>query len=130
MLYYSPMKTLATFAIICVLLTPNLVFAQALQGINAGIKEAQDVANKGGLFEGDTGAINPILARAINFLLSITAVVALLVLIWGALMYILSFGNEKKAATAKNIMVYAVVGLILAALSFAIIQVVKSFLVK
>lgn len=124
------MKVLLSFILIFALLAPVATMAQAPQGLQGGIQQVEDdIAGEGsGLFKGDEGQVNTILVRIINFLLSIIAVVALAVLIWGALMYILSLGNESRAEKAKKIMLYAIVGLILAGLSFAIIKIVQTFL--
>lgn len=67
-----------------------------------------------------------LITNIVQFLLGLVAFLAMLALIWGSLMYILSLGNEGRAEKAKKIMFYAIVGLVLAIISFAIIKIVQS----
>ena len=43
-------------------------------------------------------------------------------LVWGGLRYILSGGDNKKITDAKNTILYAIIGLIIAVLAFAIVN--------
>jgi hypothetical protein len=43
-------------------------------------------------------------------------------LIWGGLRYIMSGGDSKKITDAKNTILYAIIGLIIAVLAFAIVN--------
>ncbi len=45
------------------------------------------------------------------------ALLALVALVIGGLLYILSFGNEDRAKTAKRIILYAIIGLLILAVS-------------
>ncbi len=56
-----------------------------------------------------------ILNSIIEWLLGIVAALAVLALIIGGLMYILSLGDEAKSTRAKNIIIYALLGLIVTA---------------
>jgi hypothetical protein len=69
-----------------------------------------------------------ILTQIIGWLLALVAVLALAALIWGGIQYIISFGNEKQAESGKKTVLYAIIGLIIVGLSFAIIKTVGTFL--
>ena len=69
-----------------------------------------------------------ILTNMIQWLLGLVAVLALMSIIIGGIMYILSIGNENMAAKAKKAILYAIIGLLVVGLSFAIISVVETFL--
>lgn len=85
-----------------------------------------EIAGPGsGLFQGD---IADVLAEGINWLLSFAALLALAALVWGGISYIISFGEDDKAKKAKNVIKYAIIGLVITGLSFAIITTVQSFL--
>ncbi|MDO5480855.1 MAG: hypothetical protein Q4F60_00695 [Candidatus Saccharibacteria bacterium] len=67
---------------------------------------------------GDTGFIT----RLTTILLAGIGVVSVIVLIYGGFRYIISSGDAKKVTDAKNTILYAIVGLIIALLSYAIIN--------
>ena len=82
------------------------------QGINcAGNSLPADLTGNGG-----------IVTAVINVLLSIVGVVAIIMIIVGALRMVLSSGNEKTVADARNTIIYAVIGLVVAILAFAIVN--------
>lgn len=79
-----------------------------------------------GLYQGTSAG--PLLKSVILWLLSLVAVLALLALIVGGIMYIISFGDESRAERAKKIILYAIVGLLIVGASFVIIQAIANFL--
>jgi hypothetical protein len=58
----------------------------------------------------------------INVMLLIIGVVAVIMLIVGGFRYVLSNGNEKAVSGAKDTILYAVIGIVVALLSFAIVN--------
>lgn len=72
--------------------------------------------------------IPALFGRIIEVLLFFVGAVALGFLIWGSLRFILSGGDPKAVGSAKNTMTYAVIGLVLILLSFAILNFVGNFL--
>lgn len=64
----------------------------------------------------------------VNLLTSLAAVIALAAFIWGAVMYITSLGDDSKAGTAKKIMLYAVIGLLLVGAAYVVLRVVQQIL--
>lgn len=63
----------------------------------------------------------PVVANAINVALGLLGGVAVIMLIVGGLRYILSQGESSKVAQAKNTIMYAVIGIVLAIFSYAIV---------
>jgi uncharacterized membrane protein YjfL (UPF0719 family) len=61
-------------------------------------------------------------------LLGLSAVLAVAAIIWGAVMFIISIGNEKRVETAKKIILWAVIGLLVVGLSFLIVRFVGQIL--
>ena len=59
------------------------------------------------------------ISRTILFVVGIISVV---MLIYGGVRYIISGGDSKKVTDAKNTILYAIIGLIVAVLSFAIVN--------
>jgi len=69
--------------------------------------------------------IKVVLANIIIWILGLSGGIAVLFLILGGLQYITSSGNKDKAEQAKQTILYAVIGLIVIALSFVIVAFVS-----
>jgi ABC-type Na+ efflux pump permease subunit len=69
------------------------------------------------LFDG-TDAIIP---RVINLMLFVVGILAVIMLIYGGIRYVISGGSEKGVAAGKNTILYAIIGLIVAILGYAIV---------
>jgi len=69
--------------------------------------------------------IASLLATIIYWILGLSGGIAVLFLILGGLQYITSSGNKDKAEQAKQTILYAVIGLIVIALSFVIVAFVS-----
>ncbi len=73
---------------------------------------------------GDTGVFK----QVTNTILYIVGIVAVIMLIVGGIKYVVSGGDSKKVTDAKNTVLYAIIGLIIAFLAFAIVNFVISAL--
>lgn len=63
-----------------------------------------------------------IFTRIVNTVLYAIGIISIVMIIWGGLRYILSGGDAKKVTDAKNTLLYAIIGLIIALISFAIVN--------
>ena len=73
---------------------------------------------------GDTGVFKQIT----NIVLYIVGIIAVIMLIIGGIKYVVSGGDSKKVTDAKNTVLYAIIGLVIAFLAFAIVNFVISAL--
>lgn len=73
---------------------------------------------------GEDGAeeIKAFLLRAINGFLGLVGIIALIMVIYGGVKYIISMGDEKQAETAKHIILYALIGLIVIGLAAVLVN--------
>ena len=111
------------------LLTPGFVLADEPGPLESGIADAGDLAEKAGLVPGGPGTTaSSILLGFIGWGLSFVAIIALAVLIWGGIRYIISVGNENDIQAARKTIQWAVIGLIIVLLSFAIITAIQAAL--
>lgn len=85
-------------------------------GIGAGL-EAAKPENDRGLFE--EGGYFTIIINTALFLIGAISVV---MLIYGGIRYTISAGNTEGVTNAKNTILYAIVGIIIALLAYAIVQ--------
>jgi hypothetical protein len=80
---------------------------------------------EGGFVNSSTG--NDIVSWALGLAFVIAVVSALVVIVWGGIQWISSEGNKERVAAARNRIVFALVGLVVVILSFAIINFVLYF---
>lgn len=93
--------------------------------LQEGVKAAQGSGVPTDLM-GDTGIITTIT----NTLLFIAGALAVIMLIWGGLRYTISGGNASAVTAAKNTVLYAIVGLIIAFLAFAAVNFVLGTMIS
>lgn len=86
-------------------------------GVQGGASTAKGAEQPIDLF-GTTGIVNTVT----SLLLFLIGAVSVIMIIIGGLRYVLSGGNSSSVAAAKNTIVYAVIGIIVALLGYAIIN--------
>ena len=70
------------------------------------------------LFGGSSSIFN----KVVNILLFIIGAVAVIMLIFGGVRYTLSAGREKEVEAAKNTILYAIIGIVVAFLAYAVVN--------
>lgn len=83
-----------------------------------------------GLLQKDStgaGAISDFLSRAIVLIFSVASIVLIFMLLWGAFEWMISAGDKEKIAGAQRRIINAIIGIILFAVAFAVIQVLGIF---
>jgi hypothetical protein len=66
----------------------------------------------------------PVLGQVLQIVLTIAVVIALAFLIWGGIKWIMSGGDKAKVESARNTIIAAIIGLIVAFLAYFVIQIV------
>lgn len=111
-----------------------LVLPAMLLGVSAFLPTATPVAAQEWTLEGSTevtqGDGQPgdlfgdggIFTTIINILLFIIGVIAVIMLIIGGIRYVVSGGDQAAVTAAKNTILYAVIGIIVAILAYAIVN--------
>lgn len=87
-------------------------------GATGGINAARGSGVPSNLANGDESIIR----RGINLMLYGIGVLSVVMLIFGGFKYIISGGQKDKVTSAKNTILYAIVGLLLAIFAYAIIH--------
>lgn len=75
---------------------------------------------------GGTSRVNSIIKTIINVFSIIVGVVAVIMIIFGGFRYITSGGKQESISSAKNTILYAIIGLIIVALAQIIVKFVLS----
>ena len=117
--------------IIRLIVTLIITFTLALAGFSSvsamTLREGAEAARCDGcpkdLF-GDAGVFK----QVTNTILYIVGIIAVIMLIIGGIKYVISGGVAKKVTDAKNTVLYAIIGLVIAFLAFAIVNFVISAL--
>lgn len=109
------------------IITETITGAAAMATLFAGramaltIQEGADAARADGMptdLVGDHGVFTQIT----NTILYIIGIVSVVMLIFGGFRYVVSGGDSKKVADAKNTILYAIIGLIISLLAYAIVN--------
>ena len=99
------------------------------QSIGDGADSAQGKGQSDCLFSGDDCSNTPIFQTITNVLLFIVGAVSVIMLIIGGIRYTISGGDSTAVTSAKNTILYAVVGIIVSLLAFALVNfVIGSFI--
>lgn len=72
--------------------------------------------------------IQELLLEATGWILGLVSSIIILILVIGGLMYVTSTGDEERLRTAKNIILYAIIGLGIILISYSLVVEVKSIL--
>ena len=83
--------------------------------LDPNCSQPKDTPN--GLFDGDN-----VIGTIINVLLFIVGIISVIMLIYGGIKYSTSAGDTAKVTSAKNTIMYAIVGLVVSILAYAIVN--------
>jgi hypothetical protein len=95
--------------------------------LNKGIQDVKTKLGEGGLKD---IKVSQAIISVIQFMLGLVALLALGALVWGGIKYIISLGDEKKMASAKNIILAAIIGVLIAGFSLTILTTIKDQIFK
>ncbi len=71
-----------------------------------------------------------ILMNITNYILGFITIVAVLMLIWGGIQYLTAAGDEAMVESAKHTITYAIIGLVIVGISYAVVVVVVNTLIQ
>ena len=89
------------------------VFANAKSEVTSGISSVND---------GNSTDLPSFITNIVNILLFLAGAVAVIVLIIGGIRYVISSGDSGQVQSAKNTILYAVVGLVVVIMAYAIVN--------
>lgn len=120
-------KIISVSAIACVAALGFALIPDVALGLTGGFQEGVNAARGADVptnLTGDSGVITTV----INTALFIVGFLSVIMLIFGGIRYIISGGNSTSVTAAKNTILYAIVGLIIAIFAYAIVNfVIGSF---
>ena len=92
--------------------------AAQMDSIRSGLQAAKGPDQPANLFNGD-GAI---FSTVVSSMLFVIGALAVIMIIIGGFRYVISGGNASSVSAAKNTILYAVVGVVVALLAYAILD--------
>ena len=124
-------KILLAFGLIFAFATPIVMTSNVLDN-QAHAEGAADLIQKGADSTGqkDSRSAGDLAKDFVNIMLFAVGILAVIILIWGGIRYILSGGDSGAVSSAKKTILYAVVGLIVAILAYAIVNFVITTIAK
>ena len=116
-------KILITFGLIIAIVGSFIITAGIYEN-KAYADSASDLIRKGADSTGqqDSRSAGDIAKDVVNIMFFIVGVMAVIMIIWGGIRYVLSAGNSAALTSAKNTIMYAVIGLIVAILAYTIVN--------
>lgn len=85
------------------------------------VQEGAEAARADGMPENLVGP-DGVFTQITNTVLYVVGAISVLMLVWGGFRYIISGGDSKKVTDAKNTILYAILGLIIAFFAYAIVN--------
>jgi hypothetical protein len=129
---FKKIKQLGFWIINAVLLLQVKTATVLAQDSNSGTTETKapqipKISTLPGPQEGDVGQVNKyltsdLLPRIANTVVQIAITASVVFLIVGAIMFLTAYGNDEKLSNAKKTVIFALIGLFISLLSYAIVQ--------
>ncbi|MFA6917377.1 MAG: hypothetical protein WC285_00885 [Candidatus Gracilibacteria bacterium] len=105
------------------LMVGALALVSFLPGIaNAAILGAGDNPSAVAEETGGEGSLRALVLRMVNYFLTFLGVIAVIMIIYGGVTYVTAAGKDEAVGNAKKIIMYALVGIIIVLLSFALVN--------
>lgn len=117
----NPVGFLASVGYVTVTSLQGVAFAAVPEALENGTSQARPSGAQEQLFQ-DGGVFQ----RIADFLIFLVGALSVIFLIIGGLRYVVSSGNSSQVESAKNTILYAIIGLIVAIAAFAIVRFVIS----
>lgn len=120
-------KGLKQGLIVLGLSTVLLLIFTALGGVaSAQLISEGDVPSSIAGATGGEGSFRSLILNVVNFFLLFLGLIAVIMIIYGGVTYVTAAGNQESIDKAKKIIMYAIVGIIIVLISFALVRTVIS----
>ncbi len=120
-------KGLKQGLIVLGLSTVLLLIFTALGGVaSAQLISEGDVPSSIAGATGGEGSFRVLILNVVNFFLLFLGLIAVIMIIYGGVTYVTAAGNQESIDKAKKIIMYAIVGIIIVLISFALVRTVIS----
>lgn len=80
-----------------------------------------------GVITGGYGSLSSLLQFLVSLAFFAAIIIALFFVVWAGIKWIVSQGDKQKIEQSRNIIFYAVIGIVIIALSFLIVKIIGNF---
>ena len=98
----------------------SLAISQTAPALASGLDNVTEYTTSAN--DGNTTEIMPVVQVIINVVIGIIGLISVVMIIVGGIMYTTSQGQPDKVKQAKDVILYAIVGLVVALLAFAVVN--------
>ncbi|MEP6710462.1 MAG: MMCAP2_0565 family pilin-like conjugal transfer protein [Candidatus Saccharibacteria bacterium] len=102
--------------------TASVAVVQPVHAINVFKGCSSSTAGSTAVCKDTSSSVDPLIKTLINTLLYALGIIAVIVIVVGGIKFVTSDGDPGKIKSARETILYAVVGLVVAILAYAIVQ--------
>jgi len=118
------MKTIKQVLIVLGLMTGAIALLSFIPTASAALITSGDVPGEIAAATGGEGSIRALALKIVNYFLTFLGIVAVMMIIFGGITYVTAAGKQESIDNAKKIILYALLGIVIILLSFAIVNTV------
>lgn len=107
---------------LCLIFAAFLVVPEAAQAAPGDVLNACGQHSEGRVCRGNGDSVFDIIKGIINLLITIAGIISVIMIIVGGIKYTTSGGDAKAISSGKDTLVYAVIGLVISIMSYAIVN--------
>lgn len=111
-------QTLLVFGLMAV----GLVVFQFVPAFAQGLISPTDQPGRLAEATGGQGSLRSLVLTFLNFFLGFLGLIAVIMVIYGGILYVTAAGEQEKVDKGKKIIMYAVIGIVIILLAFAIVN--------
>ena len=74
------------------------------------------------------GGIVTLLSKVLNFISAVVMIIALIMLLYAAVLYLTAGASETTHAKAKSVLIYAIVGIVVALLAYSVMPFIQNII--
>jgi hypothetical protein len=115
-------KIIKQTLIVLGLMTGAIALLSMVPVASAALITPGDVPGEISAATGGEGSIRALALKIVNYFLTFLGIVAVMMIIFGGVTYVTAAGKQESIDNAKKIILYALVGIIIILLSFAIVN--------
>lgn len=123
------MKKLLSFALVFAFAfsLASVALAQApSSGVSPGVLDPNTLGEQGAIT--DTASLVDTILRLVGWVAWFVGLLAVIMGLWAGILFITAGGDAAKLSTARNILLYAIIGIAVAILAFGIVAISRSII--
>lgn len=114
-------KYTVLFTVVCAVAFLALFYTASVNAAPVDVLKACDYESQ--VCKGTNGdTVNTIIGNVINLLIMVVGIISVIMIVIGGIRYTTSSGNASETKTARDTIIYSIVGLVISIMAFAIVN--------